>query len=320
MEHHAASPAVHQPGVAWAGRSSLERDNGTRGSSKSCTLRADNLTSALLDNRPLTRPTLHVWGWLTVERRYFLYALFVQALVIATLIMAVSSPKLLDTLTTEKTVRGAEVEGPVDRASGYLLFAGALLSGTVVVSTYRRHRRLDWFWIGYGTILLVAALEESDWLKHAGLSIKVLGYRVSALHDTLTKVVAPLRAGTSDYPFETTHVLLALAAVSGALTLLLWRFVPRIRHLDLGMVVLIGLGLFFGSLGTLIDADLLPKPAAIDWKAHLEEPLEAVGAVCLMLVGLEGIVRALRDRTAARAASPDEQSVLHGTMASRPPA
>jgi hypothetical protein len=282
-------------------------------------LRANDLTPALLNDRPLTRPQLRFWGWLTAERRYFLYALLLQALVIATLIVAVSSPKLLDTLTTEKTVRGVEVEGPVDRASGYLLFAGAFLSGTVVASTYRRHRHLAPFWIGYGSILLVAALEESDWLKQAGVSVSLLGHRVSALHDTLTKVVQPLRAGASDYPFETSHVLLALAAASGALILLLWRFVPRIRHLDLGMGVLIGVGLFFGSLGSFIDADLLPKPAAIDWKAHLEEPIEAVGAVCLVLVSVEGIVRALGDRT-ARTAVPAEQPTSQGAAASRRPA
>jgi hypothetical protein len=267
-------------------------------------LKADRHPPSTLPYRFDFRKYAHLWNWLTIERRYVIYALLVQALLIVALVLALTSPKLLDTLTTEKTVRGMEVEGPVDRASGYLLFGGALLSTVVAMRTYRQARRLDWFWTGYGGILLLAGLEESDWLKQAGLSIRFLGHRVSALHDVLTKLVQPLRAGAEDYPLAAPYVVLLSVAVIAASLATLWLAAPRLRRLDVGLLLLIGLGVFFGSLGTLIDADLLPKPVAIDWKAHLEEPLETIGALCLALVSAEGLIRARRIQASPRAAAP----------------
>lgn len=58
---------------------------------------------------------------LHAERRFFLYLLLIQLLVIASLFLAVTSSKTLDTLTSEKMVRGVEVEAPVDRATGWVL-------------------------------------------------------------------------------------------------------------------------------------------------------------------------------------------------------
>ncbi|MCC6419221.1 MAG: hypothetical protein IT429_13380, partial [Gemmataceae bacterium] len=173
----------------------------------------------------------------------------------------------------------------------YLLFGGAILSGLVVAGALRQRRRPDLFWLLYGGVLLLAALEESDWLKQSGLTVRILGHRYSALHDVLATGVKPFRAGAVDYPFAATTVVLTTATAAAGVVLLLRWAVSRTRRLDFGLLALVGLGLFFVSLGTLIDADLLPKPVAIDWKAHLEEPLETVGAVCLALVSLEGLLR-----------------------------
>jgi hypothetical protein len=225
------------------------------------------------------------------ERRFFLYLLLVQALLIASLVMALTSPKTLDALTAEKRVRGSVVEAPIDRAGGLLLFTGAILSGIAVLSARRRWRRWDGFLLGYTGFMLFAGLEESDWLKEAGLHPRVLGYRIEAFHDLLTKVVQPFRAGTSEYALAAPVIVLAAVVAAGAVTVLLWRWATRDGLLDVGLAFLIGLGVLLGSLGMLIDADLLAKPVAIDWKAHLEEPLEAVGAACLALVALEGVVR-----------------------------
>jgi hypothetical protein len=225
------------------------------------------------------------------ERRFFLYLLVVQALLIASLVVALTSPKMLDALTSEKAVRGSVVEAPIDRAGGLLLFGGSILSGMAVVIVRRRWRRWDGFWLGYAGFMLCAGLEESDWLKEAGLHPRVLGYRIEAFHDLLTKMVQPYRAGTSDYALAAPVILLAAAVAASAVAVLLWRWATRDGSFDVGLAILIGLGILLGSLGILIDADLLAKPVAIDWKAHLEEPLEAVGAACLALVALEGVIR-----------------------------
>lgn len=233
------------------------------------------------------------FGWLlSDERRFFLTLTLVQALLTASLVLALSSPKTLDTLTSEKVVRGTTVEAPIDRASGLMLFVGAGLSAVAVATIRRRLGRWDGFWAGYGVFLLLAGLEESDWLKETGLSPRILGHRIGAFHDLVTKLIAPLRAGTSEYPLAAPLVVLVAGAVVAGLALILWRRFRGAYGLDLGLVFLLGLGILLGSLGVLIDADLLPKPVTIDWKAHLEEPLEAVGAVCLALVALEAAIRA----------------------------
>lgn len=85
-------------------------------------------------------------------------------------------------------------------------------------------------------------------------------------------------------------LLLVATALLGAA---LWRLMRSVRLLHPGMVMLVGLGLFLASLGMLIDADVLPKPAGIEWKAHLEEPLEAIGALCLALTALESAIAAI---------------------------
>jgi hypothetical protein len=213
------------------------------------------------------------------ERRFFLCRITIQALVSASLLLALSSTRTLDALTSEKTVRGSVVEAPVDRASGLVLFGGAALSTIAVLWLRQRRRRWGGFWMGYGLFLLFAGLEELDWLKESALNPRLLGHRVEAFHDLLAKLIQPLRAGTSEYPLPAGLVVLAAVVAAGGLVLLFRRWAPRNAGVDVGLLALIGLGVFLGSLGVLIDADLLPKPAAIDWKAHIEEPLEAVGLV-----------------------------------------
>ena len=182
--------------------------------------------------------------------------------------------------------------GPLDLASGWLYFGGAGLTGLAVAIGFRRQRRLGWLWSSYGVILLLAGIEESDWLRGIfGHNVKLAGHNIGALHDLLTQVVAQQRSGSSEYLYTNPQVLGALVLAAGGLALVGWLAVRRDRLLDPGLVLWLVLGAVLSASGGLIDADMLHKPSLIVWKAHIEEPLEFLGACCLAIVAVEVAIR-----------------------------
>jgi hypothetical protein len=118
------------------------------------------------------------------------------------------------------------------------------------------------------------------------------GWPIGSLHDLLEKLNHDLRGESVDYLLSGSAVLVLLALACLITVSILWRISTTDESWDVTLLLLIGLGIFLGGAGLLIDADILPKPRGIDWKAHIEEPLEAIGAVCLLIVSLEVFGRA----------------------------
>jgi hypothetical protein len=233
----------------------------------------------------------------TTERRFFFYLLLIQALIVVTLYLALSSPRALDTLTSEKTVRGVTTEAPVDRYTGVVLATAAVCSLVAVLLVNRRTGRVSKLWLSYSSLLAVGAFEEADWLRALrGQDVRVAGWPIGSLHDLLEKLNHDLRGESADYVLSSSVVLILLAVTSAIMVWLMWQISTNDELLDMRLLVLISIGVFLGGAGLLIDADILPKPTGIDWKAHIEEPLEAIGAVCLLIVSLEGLGRAATQR------------------------
>jgi hypothetical protein len=242
----------------------------------------------------------------TVERRFFLYVIVVQVLIIGTLYLALASPRTLDMLTSERTVRGVTTEGPVDRYTGLLLASGALCSLMASAVHKRNTGRVKVLWTGYGILLGLFALEEADWLRWLlGRDARVGGWPIGSLHDLLEKLSHDLQSGSPDYVLSAPVVVGFLFITSVVTGTILYRLSRVDEMWDVGLVILVGLGFFLGGAGLLIDADVLPKPVGIDWKAHIEEPLEAIGALCLLIVSLEGVGRAVPDRKTSGVRSRD---------------
>jgi hypothetical protein len=209
------------------------------------------------------------------------------------LYLALTAPRTLDTLTTEKTVRGVTTEGPLDRYTGGVLFLGSVFSALACVIHKRRTGRTRVLWTTYSVFLLLAAVEEADWLRWIlGRDARVGGWPIGSLHDLLEKLNHDLRGESVDYLLSGSAVLVLLALACLITVSILWRISTTDESWDVTLLLLIGLGIFLGGAGLLIDADILPKPRGIDWKAHIEEPLEAIGAVCLLIVSLEVFGRA----------------------------
>jgi len=207
-------------------------------------------------------------------------------------VLASRSPRALDALTAEKTIRGQEVEGPVDTATALVLTGGSAIAGAAFLRIRLQRGQWRWFWLGYAVLLLVCAAEESDWL-HVLLNhnADVFGNHIGSLHDLVSKVTSRSRAGAPDYVASAPLIWAGLTLLLMLLGYALWRVQRSTPGLDWDVIGLMLLGVLLGTIGLLIDADVLPKPSGIEWKAHIEEPLEAVGALSLALASMEGFIR-----------------------------
>jgi hypothetical protein len=246
--------------------------------------------------------------------------MLIVGLVALTIVLALVSPVTLEWLAADRVVARDQggrmvdpqvvLEGPLDQLTQGILFAGAYLSIVAFVLILRRGRRSEPFWLIYGLALALSGLEEAEWLAwfNGGLPFNVSGLRIGALHDFVHKYILTMRLEHElGLPAIPGLVLISI----GASVAFVWAIRRDIRLLGGGLKLLVVIGALLGSLGIVVDSGYIPLFARFgSMDLLLEEPLEAIGAICLAIVAAEGACGAIawrldvkEDRAPAAAAS-----------------